>query len=232
VKPTGKELLPTAAFPLVVPGPPRAPTLTGNSANPMTNPPVNPQLNPQLSPQGSPRSRMPTIPPGSMTEGSSGAPPPAQAAMASVPPVALPGGPIDASWQRIWLRAQGRDWVSLALIGSSPSFPHATLRVAGMLARISEELGHPLVVLDARGVELRTMASIQARMRSLAARGTRAITVLQLPMYNPITVPIAQAADASMLCVFVGESRLANAQQTIEQVGRDRFLGTVILRHS
>lgn len=217
MKPTGKEIQPTAAFPLVVPAAPRAPTLTG-AGSPMSqaSQPPNPQ----------------TIPPGAMMDGGGGsaAPPPAQAAMTSAPPVALPGGPIDASWQRIWLRAQGRDWVSLALIGSSPSFPDATLRVAGMLARISEELGHPLVVLDARGVELRTMASIQTRMRSLAARGTRAITVLQLPMYNPITVPIAQAADASMLCVFVGESRLANSQQTIEQVGRDRFLGTVILR--
>jgi hypothetical protein len=180
---------------------------------------------------------MPTIPPGAaMMEGG-----PAQVTaptapqgppMASTPPAALPSGPIDASWQRIWLRAQGRDWVSLAVIGSSPEAPEATMRVAGMLARISEELGHPLVVLDARGVELRTMASIQARMRSLAARGTRAITVLQLPMYNPISVPIAQAADASMLCVFVGESHLTNAQQTIEQIGRDRFLGTVILRHA
>jgi hypothetical protein len=150
---------------------------------------------------------------------------------ASQPPPGLPAGPIDASWQRIWLRAQGRDWVSLALIGSSLRSPEATMRVAGMLARISEELGHPLVVLDARNVELRTMASIQARMRSLAARGTRAITVLQLPNYNPITVPIAQAADASMLCVFVGETRLANSTQSIEQIGRDRFLGTVILRH-
>jgi hypothetical protein len=176
---------------------------------------------------------MPTIPPGAMMEGGGGsaAPPPQRPQMASQPPVSLPTGPIDSSWQRIWLRAQGRDWVSLALIGSSPRSPDATLRVAGMLARISEELGHPLVVLDARGVELRSMASIQARMRSLAARGTRAITVLQLPMYNPITVPIAQAADASMLCVFVGESHLTNSQQTIEQIGRDRFLGTVILRH-
>jgi hypothetical protein len=181
-----------------------------------------------------PRARMATIPPSAaMTEGGSPAPAPhAAAPMASQPPVALPSGPIDASWQRIWLRAQGRDWVSLAVIGSSPRSPDATLRVAGMLARISEELGHPLVVLDARNVELRTMASIQARMRSLAARGTRAITVLQLPMYNPISVPIAQAADASMLCVFVGETRQVNSQQTIEQIGRDRFLGTVILRHS
>jgi hypothetical protein len=190
------------------------------------------------APQGAPlptaRARMATIPPSAaMTEGSSG-PPIAHAPgpMTSQPPPALPSGPIDASWQRIWLRAQGRDWVSLAVIGSSPRSPDATLRVAGMLARISEELGHPLVVLDARNVELRTMASIQARMRSLAARGTRAITVLQLPMYNPISVPIAQAADASMLCVFVGETQQVNSRQTIEQVGRDRFLGTVILRHS
>ena len=156
-----------------------------------------------------------------------------QAAMNSQPPPGMQvSGPIDAAWQRIWLRAQGRDWVSLALIGTSQQSREATMRVAGMLARISEELGHPLVVLDGRAVELRTMASIQARMRSLAARGTRAITVLQLPMYNPITVPIAQAADAAMLCVFIGESSVASGEQTIEQIGRDRFLGTVILRHS
>ena len=152
--------------------------------------------------------------------------------MTSQYPATPSAGPIDASWQRIWLRAQGRDWVSLALIGSSPEAPDATMRVAAMMARISEELGQPLVVLDGRSVELRTMAAIQSRMRSLAARGTRVITVLELPMYNPIAVPIAQAADAAMLCVFVGESRVTNAQQTIEQVGRDRFLGTVILRHS
>ena len=35
-----------------------------------------------------------------------------------------------------------------------------------------------------------------------------------------------------MLCVFVGETRLTNSTQTIEQIGRDRFLGTIILRHS
>jgi hypothetical protein len=167
-----------------------------------------------------------------MTDGAPAHPPPAQhSAMTSQPAPPLPGGPIDAAWQRIWLRSQGRDWVSLALIGSSARSPDATMRVAGMLARVSEELGHPLVVLDARDVELRTMAAIQARMRSLAARGTRAITVLQLPSQNPVTVPIAQAADASMLCIFVNESRMTNAEQTIEQIGRDRFLGTVVLRH-
>jgi hypothetical protein len=149
----------------------------------------------------------------------------------SVPVPAASAGPIAAAWQRIWLRAQGRDWGSMALIGSSQRSPEATMRVAGMLARISDELGHPLVVLDGRSVELRTMASIQARMRSLAARGTRAISVLQLPLYNPITVPIAQAADAAMLCVFIGESSAVSSEQTIEQIGRDRFLGTVILRH-
>jgi hypothetical protein len=183
------------------------------------------------------RQRMPTVPPNAMMDGGQGAAPmvaPTAAnpsAMTSQPPPALPAGPIDASWQRIWLRTQGRDWVSLAVIGTSQRSPDATMRVAGMLARVSEELGHPLVVLDARDVELRTMASIQARMRALSARGTRAITVLQLPSLNPVTVPIAQAADASMLCVFVGESRLTNTEQTIEQIGRDRFLGTVILRH-
>ncbi len=159
------------------------------------------------------------------------APVPTETTMTSpVPPPAL--GNIAAEWQRIWLRAQGRDWVSLAVIGSSPRSPDAVMRVAGMLARVSEELGHPLVVLDGRDVEMRTMASIQARMRSLAARGTRAITVLRLPAENPVTVPVAQAADASLLCVFLDESVMGGVERAVEQVGRERFLGTVVLRQA
>jgi hypothetical protein len=56
------------------------------------------------------------------------------------------------------------------------------------------------------------------------------VVVLPLPRDNPVTVSVAQACDAAILCVFLGESsRVVNAQ-TIEQVGRERFLGTVILR--
>jgi hypothetical protein len=35
-----------------------------------------------------------------------------------------------------------------------------------------------------------------------------------------------------MLCVFLDESRVTSSEQTIEQIGRDHFLGTVVLRHA
>ena len=139
-------------------------------------------------------------------------------------------GPISPAWQRIWLRAQAREWNTLALMGSSKRSPHGTMHVASGLARVSAELGHSLVILDARAIDLRHMAAMQSRMRSLASRGTRAICVMRLPSENVISVPLAQVADAAILCVFLGETKVVTSSQCIEQIGRDRFLGTVLLR--
>ena len=82
-------------------------------------------------------------------------------------------GPISPAWQRIWLRAQAREWNTLALMGSSKRSPHGTMHVASGLARVSAELGHSLVILDGRSVDLRHMAAMQSRMRSLSSRDAR-----------------------------------------------------------
>jgi hypothetical protein len=145
--------------------------------------------------------------------------------MQSTPPPA----PISPVWQRIWLRTQLREWTSLAVLGSSKLMPDGAMRVARGLARVSAEVGYELVILDGRAVDLKNMSALQARMRSLAARGTRCIAVLGLAGENAISVPVAQSADAAIMCVFIGETSIVTAEQTIEQVGRDRFLGTVCL---
>ena len=46
---------------------------------------------------------------------------------------------------------------------------------------------------------------------------------------NPAAIPIARATSAALLVVRVGESRLAAARSTIEAVGRERLLGSVVL---
>src|SRR5262249_9462752 len=130
---------------------------------------------------------------------------------------------------RIWLRAQAREWTTLAVLASSRYMPDGGLRVARGLARVAAEVGLELVILDGRSVDLKNMSALQSRMKSLASRGTRSIAVLSLSGENAISVPIAQAADAAILCVFIGETSMVTAEQTIEQVGRDRFIGTVCL---
>lgn len=47
---------------------------------------------------------------------------------------------------------------------------------------------------------------------------------------NPLILPVALAADAVLLCVEIGRTRLEDARHTVELIGRDRIIGTVLLR--
>jgi len=85
-----------------------------------------------------------------------------------------------------------------------------------------------LGLIDGRSLELKHLAQVQARLRSTVARQT--VVVLPLPRDNPVTVSVAQACDSAILCVFLGETSRVVSSQTIEQIGRERFIGTVILR--
>lgn len=49
---------------------------------------------------------------------------------------------------------------------------------------------------------------------------------------EPLGVAVAQAADAVVLCVELGRSRLASARRTLELVGPERVVGTFLVRVS
>jgi hypothetical protein len=46
---------------------------------------------------------------------------------------------------------------------------------------------------------------------------------------NPSAIAIVQAASAALLLVRLGESLIASAQNALDAVGRQKFLGTVVL---
>ena len=58
----------------------------------------------------------------------------------------------------------------------------------------------------------------------------RAIIAIRPVMDEPLGLAIAQAADAVVLCVELGRSRLAAARRTIELVGADRVIGALVIR--
>lgn len=148
--------------------------------------------------------------------------------LVSTPPIAQVPARINPTLQRIWVRSQMSAWTTLAIVGSSERISEGTMNVARGLARVAAESGGALGLIDGRALELKHLAQVQARLRSTVARQT--VIVLPLPKDNPVTVSVAQACDAVILCVFLGETSQVVAAQTIEQVGRDRFLGTVIVR--
>ena len=139
---------------------------------------------------------------------------------------------MDPVWQRLWLRCQQHDWQSLAFIGSSKRDPDGVLEIAHGMARLASELGQELTVFDARALGLKDMGRMLAQIQSITSRGKRCIVVLKLVTENATTVPMAQNVDAALLGVFIGETSVVAATRTIEEVGRPKFLGSVVLNAS
>ena len=58
------------------------------------------------------------------------------------------------------------------------------------------------------------------------------IVALEPVVSNPLGIAIALAADAALLCVTLGETPVVSARRTVEMIGRERFLGCVVVRSS
>jgi hypothetical protein len=132
---------------------------------------------------------------------------------------------VDAiAWEKIWLATQRRPWRSLAVIPVGPGA--FTPRVASALAEVgSRHLGLPVRVTDATGL---TLSRLEAFLGELRAR--HGIIALGPVLESPASLALARAADAVVLCLVLGESAISTAHQTVEEVGRERFLGSVLLR--
>jgi hypothetical protein len=132
-------------------------------------------------------------------------------------------------WQKLWLATQRRSWRSLAVVPVGGGIP--TPRVARALAEAgSSHLGPGMMVTDATNV---TLEWLRASMESWTKRRghvDRVLIALGPVLERPASLALAQAADATILCLVLGESSISDAARTIEEVGRERFLGSVILR--
>ena len=130
--------------------------------------------------------------------------------------------------QRLWLALQRRTWQSLAVLAASRDVP--TLEAANALARIGWwYTGRPSCVLDMRDLSLRLL---EHQIRSMGAQlqgGERVFVALRSLSENPTASPLAMAADAAVLCVQLGKTDIKSAKQTLATIGRDRFIGTILV---
>jgi hypothetical protein len=135
----------------------------------------------------------------------------------------------DVRLQRLWLATQRRQWRSLAVLAASAGVE--TLGIAELLAHIAWAYrGQPSCVFDLRDLGLR-LADYQMReVRAQVDAGTRVLIALRSTAENPTAVPVARQADAVVLCIGIGETRFKSAERTINEVGRDRVLGSIIVR--
>jgi hypothetical protein len=135
----------------------------------------------------------------------------------------------DVRLQKLWLATQRREWRSLAILAASKGVD--TLPIAELLAHVAWAYrGQPSCVFDLRDLGLR-LADYQMReVKAQVDGGASVLIALRSTSENPTAVPLARQADAVVLCIGMGETRLKSAERTIAEVGRDRVLGSIIVR--
>jgi hypothetical protein len=123
---------------------------------------------------------------------------------------------------------QRRAWSSLAVVAVSRAVD--TLEIAELIAKLVWWYhGQASCVFDLRDLSFRLVEYHRREVHTQAAAGARVVMALRPMGDNPTTVPMAQSADAVILCVDLGKAHLKDAAQTLTAVGRDRILGAIVL---
>jgi hypothetical protein len=135
----------------------------------------------------------------------------------------------DVRLQKLWLATQRKKWRSLAVISGSKSVD--TLIVAETLAKIAWWYrGEPSCVFDLRDLSLRLVDYQVNDFQAQAEAGSFVVIALKSIFENPTAVPIAQSADAVVICLGLGRSSFEDAEKTIAEIGRERVMGSIVLR--
>ena len=133
-----------------------------------------------------------------------------------------------ADWQRMWQHTQSLEWRTLALV---PGDEHtSTLGVANLIARLALDHGEEVQVADLHALRLKYVDAFLEATRWEVTQGARIIFATSSAISSLATVPLARAADCVILCVSLGMTSRDAARTTIEQVGRDHFLGSLLVR--
>ena len=150
-------------------------------------------------------------------------------ALVTVPSSDPPGIWADLRLQRLWLSVERREWRSLAIIAASKSLE--TVQLAEMIAQLAWRYrGQPSSVCDLRDLSIRLIDYEVQGMRAQIESGARLVVALRSIFENPTATAIARQTDAVLLCIALGETNLKAAEETIAAVGRERVLGSIVLR--
>ncbi|MGH7285761.1 MAG: hypothetical protein ACRELY_29940 [Polyangiaceae bacterium] len=82
-----------------------------------------------------------------------------------------------------------------------------------------------------RDVGLNRVDSIIRLAGEVVTAGDRIVFAARSISENLATIPIARFADCVLLCASLGSSPLSLIEETVAQVGRERFLGSVLLKN-
>jgi hypothetical protein len=140
--------------------------------------------------------------------------------------------------QEVWFALARLEWRSLALVPADEGGSAAA--IAASLADVGRRLRETPVtfLIMADPLDFASAAKIISAF-DLTRQGGSALTVaptgkvivaVQPVVVEPLGLAVTEAADAVVLCIDVGRTRLAATRRTIELVGRERIVGALLVR--
>jgi hypothetical protein len=133
-------------------------------------------------------------------------------------------------YQELWFALARRSWTSVVLVPASPD--GSTVDAARALAEVGGQLDTaPVTALTATALEYGTARALSDLNRSggdAAGRG-RLVIAISSVITEPLGLGATAAADAVIVCIERGRTRVADARRTIELVGRDRIAGCYLV---
>ncbi len=151
-------------------------------------------------------------------------------------PRAPEGGVPRHEHQALWFTLARRKLASVVLVPADEGRPVAD--VAHALAEVGRRLGDsPVTSIVADVIDYdfvaRTAALLASTRRSDDHRPgsspLEVIVAVHSVLTEPLGLALVQAAGGVVLCVELGRTRLEAARQTIELVGRERIVGSVVV---
>jgi hypothetical protein len=147
-------------------------------------------------------------------------------------PLSLPlrgrlSGPSSTNqWTLVWFSLIEHPWTSLVIV------PADAATSAIPVARALTDVGNTYEDQDVQVIEAERLPPAITRhvistMAKRAEAGARTIVAVSSPLVDYNAIPIARAADASLLVIRVGTTAISDAKKTVNMIGRASFLGSL-----
>ncbi|HYS09005.1 MAG TPA: hypothetical protein VEP66_09680 [Myxococcales bacterium] len=133
--------------------------------------------------------------------------------------------------RQVWLQLRG-DWTWLAVVPGEPDL--STADFAHALSQVGAGLSAEMVgFVEASDVDLESGSWLIDRLGNPpgdpARSPARTLVSLANPISNPFALPVTKAADGVILCVRRGRTPLPSIRETIEAVGPDHVVCSVLV---
>lgn len=135
-----------------------------------------------------------------------------------------------AEWERAWQRTQSKPWRTLAVLPADAESSDAALELAKRLVELGAEHGEDLDLANFRQIRLKRVASLLDVAEFIVSGGVRLVFATTSIEESPSAAMVARAADCVILCASLGGTRLRAVEDAVEQIGKERFLGSILFR--